>query len=298
MTANCEVYDKNDYYVESVTMLTEQYTIEDVLFYDLLSEVEVAPFGITDYWPIEWSSSDESIATVGSDGHVVFKSPGVVDIIATARDKSTKCRFTVLLKVSSIEFSNSVASSYYVGESAKFTTTIKANVSSVPDNKIVWASSNVQVATVDDKGVVSTVGAGNATITATITDDKGNTVKAKKTIEVIDAADIEIYNVSLGNKFVYYQETKSKLDVYIDEELAVENYTNYLSFTFDRAINLSQDHTYTIGKDLSGQVLYNATGATVNLLSGTLKIEGGKLIFNLKVGIPSKQATISGIVNI
>lgn len=129
---------------------------------------------------------------------------------------------------------------------------------------------------VDDKGVVSTVGAGNATITATITDDKGNTVKAKKTIEVIDAADIEIYNVSLGNKFVYYQETKSKLDVYIDEELAVENYTNYLSFTFDRAINLSQDHTYTIGKDLSGQVLYNATGATVNLLSGTLKIEGGK----------------------
>ena len=298
VTANCEVYDKNDYYVESVTMLTEQYTIEDVLFYDLLSEVEVAPFGITDYWPIEWSSSDESIATVGSDGHVVFKSPGVVDIIATARDKSTKCRFTVLLKVSSIEFSNSVASSYYVGESAKFTTTIKANVSSVPDNKIVWASSNVQVATVDDKGVVSTVGAGNATITATITDDKGNTVKAKKTIEVIDAADIEIYNVSLGNKFVYYQETKSKLDVYIDEELAVENYTNYLSFTFDRAINLSQDHTYTIGKYLSGQVLYNATGATVNLLSGTLKIEGGKLIFNLKVGIPSKQATISGIVNI
>lgn len=298
VTANCEVYDKNDYYVESVTMLTEQYTIEDVLFHDLLSEVEVAPFGITDYWPIEWSSSDESIATVGNDGHVVFKSPGIVDIIAKARDKSAKCQFTVLLKVSSIEFNSSVSDSYYVGESAKFATTIKANVSYVPDNRIAWKSSDDQVATVDDKGVVNAVGAGNATITATVTDDKGNTVKAEKTIEVIDAGDVDIYDLTVDSRFIYYQETKSKLDVYIEEELGDENFTNYLSFTFDRAIDLSQDHTYTIGADLSGQVLYNATGATVNLLSGTMKIENGKLVFNLKVGIQAKQVTVTGAINL
>ena len=59
-------------------MLNSQYTIEDVLFYNLFPEVDVAPFGITDYWPIKWSSSDENIATVGSEGLVVFRSPGEV----------------------------------------------------------------------------------------------------------------------------------------------------------------------------------------------------------------------------
>lgn len=298
VTANCEVYDKYDYAVESVTMLNEQYTIEDVLFYDLLSEVEVAPFGITDYWPIEWSSSNERIATVANDGHVVFLSPGVVDIIATARDKSAKCQFNVLLKVSSIEFNNSVANSYYVGESAKFETTIKSNVSYVPEDRIKWSSSNEQVATVDEMGVVSANSAGSATITASITDDKGNTFKAEKTIEVIDAAGVEIYDLVVDNRFIYYQETNIKLDIYIEDELGEENFQNYLSFTFDRALNLSQNHTYTVGDDLAGVVLYNATGTTVNLLSGTLKIQDGKMIFNLKVGIPAKQVTISGEINI
>ena len=37
---------------------------------------------------------------------------------------------------------------------------------------------------------------------------------------------------------------------------------------------------------------------TVSLLSGTLKVENGKLVFNLKVGIAGKQATINGTVNL
>ena len=36
----------------------------------------------------------------------------------------------------------------------------------------------------------------------------------------------------------------------------------------------------------------------VNLLSGTLKVEGGRLIFNFKVGISNKQSMINGTVNL
>lgn len=295
--ASCEIYDKNDYYVESVTMLNSTYTIEDVLFYNLFPEVDVAPFGITDYWPIEWTSSDKNIATVGSDGLAVFYSPGEVDIIATSRDKNDKCHFIVLLKVTSIRFKN-VADSYYTGESSLFATEVKANLSNIPEDRYVWTSSNEQVATVDNKGVVTTITAGKATIMVTISDDKGNIVRAEKEITVEDASSVHIYDITFNDKFSYLRETKKELLVFIQEEIDEENYKNYLTFNFGQEVDLENAHTYTIGKDLSGKVTYNLKNETVNLLSGTLKVEAGKLIFNLKAGISSKQVTIDGSVNL
>lgn len=297
VTASCEIYDKNDYYVESVTMLNSQYTIEDVLFYNLFPEVDVAPFGITDYWPIEWTSSSENIATVGSDGLVVFHSPGEVDIIATSRDKSDKCHFIVLLKITSISFMN-VPDSYYTGESFKFTTEVKANLKNIPEDRYTWTSSNEQVATVDSKGVVTAIAAGKTVITVSITDDKDNTVKAEKEITVQDASDVDIYDITFDDRFNWDRETTRELLVFIPEELDQEDFTNYLIFNFDQDVNLEDIHTYTIDTDLSGQVTYGLNDETVNLLSGTLKVENGKLIFNLKVGIAGKQATINGTVNL
>ncbi|MBV4202959.1 Ig-like domain-containing protein [Bacteroides salyersiae] len=297
VTASCEIYDKNDYYVESVTMLNSQYTIEDVLFYNLFPEVDVAPFGITDYWPIEWTSSSENIATVGSDGLVVFHSPGEVDIIATSRDKSDKCHFIVLLKITSISFMN-VPDSYYTGESFKFTTEVKANLKNIPEDRYTWTSSNEQVATVDSKGVVTAIAAGKTVITVSITDDKDNTVKAEKEIIVQDASDVDIYDITFDDRFNWDRGTTRELLVFIPEELDQEDFTNYLIFNFDQDVNLEDTHTYTIGADLSGQVTYGLNDETVNLLSGTLKVENGKLIFNLKVGIAGKQATINGTVNL
>ena len=297
VTASCEIYDKNDYYVESVTMLNSQYTIEDVLFYNLFPEVDVAPFGITDYWPIKWSSSDENIATVGSEGLVVFRSPGEVDIIATSRDKSDKCHFIVLLKVTSISFVDGTAS-YYAGESFKLATEVKANVKNIPEDRYTWTSSNEQVATVDNEGVVTTIAAGKTAIAVSIKDDKGNTVKAEKEITVKDAGIIEIYDVTFDDRFSWERQTTKELLIFIPEELDQGDFTNYLIFNFDQDVNLEDAHTYTIGADLSGQVTYSLNDETVSLLSGTLKVENGKLVFNLKVGIAGKQATINGTVNL
>lgn len=86
--------------------------------------------------------------------------------------------------------------------------------------------------------------------------------------------------------------------IFIPEELDQGDFTNYLIFNFDQDVNLEDAHTYTIGADLSGQVTYSLNDETVSLLSGTLKVENGKLVFNLKVGIAGKQATINGTVNL
>ena len=113
-----------------------------------------------------------------------------MDIIATSRDKSDKCHFIVLLKVTSISFVDGTAS-YYAGESFKLATEVKANVKNIPEDRYTWTSSNEQVATVDNEGVVTTIAAGKTAIAVSIKDDKGNTVKAEKEITVKDACIIE-----------------------------------------------------------------------------------------------------------
>ena len=131
-----------------------------------------------------------------------------------------------------------------------------------------------------------------------IKDDKGNTVKAEKEITVKDAGIIEIYDVTFDDRFSWERQTTKELLIFIPEELDQGDFTNYLIFNFDQDVNLEDAHTYTIGADLSGQVTYSLNDETVSLLSGTLKVENGKLVFNLKVGIAGKQATINGTVNL
>lgn len=72
-------------------------------------------------------------------------------------------------KSSSDEVSVSVSptsKSIKVGETATITATV-SNVSNATDTSVTWKSSDTSVATVDDKGVVTAVKAGTATITAT-----------------------------------------------------------------------------------------------------------------------------------
>ena len=74
----------------------------------------------------------------------------------------------------------------------------------VTNPAIVWTSSNPEVATVDDNGLVSAVAEGNATITATSADGNAMAtadveVKINMGIEdvtVDGSADIEVYNAA------------------------------------------------------------------------------------------------------
>ena len=307
--ASCEVYDKNDYEVESVTMLEKEVEICDITYHDLFDQVEVAPFGITDYWPIVWFSENEEIATVDQNGRVVFTAPGKVNVFAQARDKKDNCHFNVLLKVEKSTFASGTPKNLLVDEEAEFKLDITSNLKNIPSKYISWETSNESIATVEpiNDGEYATLAAkvkgmasGSVTIKATIKDDKGNTVVAQQNVEVASASDVNIHDIEMNAGYVFLVQGSNQLDVYNADELEQENLKNYVTFNFDQNFSINENKTYNVGSDLTGKVVYNGVDfqgepAEVDLLNGTITVENGVLTFNIKVGLKGgSQATISG----
>lgn len=112
---------------------------------------------------ITWTSSDETIATVSSDGTVTGISKGNATITATAGGKSGTCKVTVTLEVQSVEVSPATATLTSKGETIQLTATV------LPEGagEATWTSSDETVATVSAEGIVTAVGEGTAIITAT-----------------------------------------------------------------------------------------------------------------------------------
>ncbi len=167
-TAECKVTVKAKVYpVESVSL--DKTTAEITEGETLTLIATIKPDNATNKNVI-WSSSNEEIATV-EDGVVTAVKEGEVTITAKAGDKEASCSITVeATPVSSIELDKTSAS-LKVGETITLTATIK------PDNatnkKVIWSSSNAEIAKVED-GVVTAIKEGEATITAK-TEDGGKT---------------------------------------------------------------------------------------------------------------------------
>ena len=129
---------------------------------------------------IEWSSSDNSVATVSSKGVITAKGKGTCTITCTAADgygtKST-CSVTVKQPVTAIALSDATTS-LWVGETktmTAITTPMTAN-----NTAVVWSSSDNNIATISSKGVITAKGNGTCTITCTAADGYGT----KSTCEV------------------------------------------------------------------------------------------------------------------
>lgn len=117
---------------------------------------------------ISWESSNEAVATVTSDGEVTLLTDDTATITVTTQEGgfTNTCIVSKKIHVTSIELDKTLIE-LMAGE----TDTITATLSPVDasDKAITWTSSNEDVALVSD-GVISAVGGGNATITATTRD--------------------------------------------------------------------------------------------------------------------------------
>ncbi len=120
----------------------------------------VTPSNCTD--ALSWSSSATAVATVDGNGKVKAVGAGYAVITAKAGSKSAICELTVSSPAQSVTLS-ATSKSLNVGE--EFTLTATLTPSDCTDD-LSWVSSNTAVATVDGKGKVKAMGAGNATITA------------------------------------------------------------------------------------------------------------------------------------
>ncbi len=152
---------------------------------------------------ITWKSSDTTVATV-QNGVVKALKPGTATITATVNGGNfDTCKVTVADKPT-ISITQSIAVS--TGETATLTATVTPD-----DTEITWESSDKTVATVQN-GVVTAVGAGTATITATV--NGGNS--ATCTVTVTDKPILESFGISMSGLGLHFPKgvkaTKENVD--------------------------------------------------------------------------------------
>lgn len=162
---------------------------------EFLIIASVFPENATDK-TLSWSSSDESVAIVNSAdrdmGRVTLLKEGTTIITASATDGSeveASCNVTVfkpeilvssiLLNLSSVEGKE--------GEQIQIDATVLPE--DATDKTIEWSSSDENIATVDNSGLISLLKKGTAVITASATDDSG--ISAKCAVVVTEYSGIE-----------------------------------------------------------------------------------------------------------
>ena len=195
VTATCKV-TVTPKLVTSVILDESELTIEKNFTEQLTATV--APDD-ADNLGLTWTSDNEEVAIVDENGLVTAVSAGEANITATAVDGSgvtATCKVTVTPKL---------VTSVILDESEltiekNFTEQLTATVA--PDDadnlSLTWTSDNEEVATVDENGLVTAVGEGTATITATANDGSGVSASCVVTVTFIDGiADVETSKVTV-----------------------------------------------------------------------------------------------------
>ena len=235
----------------------------------------ITPSNATGDKTVKWSSSNEAVATVDSNGKVTAKKAGTAVITATSSNgKTAGCTVTVKQKeiaITGISLNKSTTS-LTEGESETLTATITPS-NATGDKTVKWSSSNEAVATVDSNGKVTAKKAGTAVITATSSNGKSAsctvTVKQKDTYTGLR---------DVNGTLTYF--TNGQAD---------KTYTGFVSYAGNNyyVINGVVDTSYTNvtydGKDWlyveNGKVRYDYTGIRPNE-NGWWRIENGKVNFN------------------
>lgn len=132
---------------------------------------------------VEWTSSDESVATVDATGMVVAVSAGEADITAsvTNSEMSAVCKVTVKVAAKDITVPDNLDVKLNDGNE----TTVEATVSpaDATDVKASYASTDEAVATVDKDGRVQVLQPGECDIITTLTQEDKKVVEKKTHIK-------------------------------------------------------------------------------------------------------------------
>ncbi len=146
---------------------------------------------------IAWSSSTNTVATVGTAGLVTAVAPGTTTITAICEGKTTAAVVTILKAPEAVAtvVLQPINGTLYVGEAGYFTVTLKdANGNTLLDRDITWASSAPNVATAATDGLISGFAPGVAIITAT---SEGKRATASVTVSTRPTAATPVATVTI-----------------------------------------------------------------------------------------------------
>lgn len=115
---------------------------------------------------VTWSTSDNTVATVDENGTVTAVGAGEATITVTTEDgsKTATCTVTVTVPVTGVKLNKETLELFTDGSETLTATVEPGNAT---NKNVTWSSSDETIATVDNNGTVTAVGAGEATITAT-----------------------------------------------------------------------------------------------------------------------------------
>ena len=199
---NCNI--TVDFKVTSISFSTTSYTITSVnqtpSFRATISPSNAANKSV------KWTSSDENVAKVSTNGVIKPVKNGTCKITATTTDGtnlSASIDITVAIKATKITLDKTNINLTNEKYSDKITAKIEPSEAS---DKVKYTSSNEKVAKVKEDGTVIAVGKGNCIITATTTDGTNLsasidiTVAIKATKITLDKTNINLTNEKYSDK--------------------------------------------------------------------------------------------------
>ncbi|MBP5530072.1 MAG: Ig-like domain-containing protein [Lachnospiraceae bacterium] len=200
---------------------------------------------------LNWSSSNESVATVDSSGNVTGLSAGDVTITVSATDESGVSK-TIGIKVNDIPPADKKVESVTISgqRNIKKGETLNLQVNVAPDDatnkSVTWSSNNESVATVNANGVVTGVNAGSAVITAKAND--GSEKLGSVTIGVEDTKVMVSQIILSGNTGI-----AAKTSTKITAQITPDNAT-------DKRVGWSSSNPDVASVDANGTVTGNKSG--------------------------------------
>lgn len=179
LSASCEVYVYN----RATSISLSQSSLSMNVGQNASLTATISPDNtLAHQYPIQWTSSNTSVATVDATGKVDAKGNGTATITASTTDDSNlsaTCQVTVTTLATSITLDRSQII-MYKGSFDALTATILPETTS--NKNVSWSSSNSSIVSVDNAGNINAKATGIATIKATTTD--GTNLSATCRVEV------------------------------------------------------------------------------------------------------------------
>ena len=129
---------------------------------------------------LEWLSSNTAVATINANGELNAISAGTIDITVKTESNSVATTFSLEVKqeVSNIFINNTLSTSLKIGETHQYIASYFDENGIINNtNPISWESSDTNIINVNGSGLITSIGVGGATITAS-TIENGTTLSA------------------------------------------------------------------------------------------------------------------------
>ena len=229
---------------------------------------------------IEWTSSDESVATVDETGTVTAVSAGEANVTASVKDAdiAASTHIKVVVTPTGVVAPESI-DLVTNGENTK-DLDAKLVPADATDVKLAYESSDESVATVDETGKVTAVANGECTITTYVTAKTEDAEASELSAVVVEAADSEEVDDSVATMPEDLAAMDSAFGVvpeYLKAETKVTVTTNVESVTLDKTEGvLTVGNTVTVTATVTPDTATNAsvTWTSSNKAIATVDSEG------------------------